>query len=482
MSEILRINRMKTIHTVIGVIIMFGFPFLPPIKPITPLGMQIAGIFLGLIYLWSVVDTIWPSIIGVLALGMTSYSNVAAVLLNAFGNTVSIQLLFIMILFGGIQHSGVTTYISRWFLTRKVINGRPFMFSFVFIYTAFILSSLTNVTPALLLMWAILYEVLNSVGYKKGDKYTSVMVIGTFIGSIAGQSVKPFTGAPLLIVGAFEKVTKSKLDYLPYMLFTIIMSTVIIVIFALVIKFVFKPDVSKIANINVNQFDKDKLPKMNFQQKVLFTTLFGIIAAFLIPSILPKSFYLVKILDKLGPHGIVLGFLTLLLVIRSDGKPIIDYKAISSKYVSWDVWFLVCAAMVISSALTADSTGIKPFLTSALSPLLGGSSMVFIIAIIVFSLIITQFANNGVMGVVLMPVIYPFALQHGLNIAEIATIMIFCLHLAIMTPAASPFACIMFGNTDWVTPNEVRKYSVYFLAIAFIITLVFAMPLVRLLF
>ena len=47
------------------------------------------------------------------------------------------------------------------------------MFSFIFIYATYVLAALSaNILPALLFMWAILYSVLEDVGYKKGDSYT----------------------------------------------------------------------------------------------------------------------------------------------------------------------------------------------------------------------------------------------------------------------------------------------------------------------
>ena len=39
------------VHSVIGLILMFGIPLIPPIEPITHIGMQIGGIFIGLVYL-----------------------------------------------------------------------------------------------------------------------------------------------------------------------------------------------------------------------------------------------------------------------------------------------------------------------------------------------------------------------------------------------------------------------------------------------
>ena len=49
----------KTIATIIGVLLMFGCQFLPPVFGLTPLGMQVAGIFIGTILLWTS-GCFWP--------------------------------------------------------------------------------------------------------------------------------------------------------------------------------------------------------------------------------------------------------------------------------------------------------------------------------------------------------------------------------------------------------------------------------------
>ncbi|MDO7786610.1 SLC13 family permease [Desulforamulus aquiferis] len=477
-------NTLYYIHCVIGLLFMFGFGSLAPFEPITPVGMQVLGVFIGLIYLWSFVSILWPSLLGIVALSITEYASLKEVLMSSFGDTVPVLVLFAMILFGAIQHAGVTQYISRWFLTRKMINGRPVIFSFIFIYTAYVLAALSaNILPALLLMWSILYNVLKDVGYKKGDKYTAIMVVGTMFGAISGQAAKPFTGSALMIVGSFEKVTKTQLDYLPYMVFGFVMCSLGIVIYSLLIKFVFRPDMSKIANINTERFEQDKLPPMTLQQKILFGCLFGYLILILLPSILPKTIGVIAFIDKIGPVGVVLFFIVGLCSIKVDNKPVIDFKEIIGRYVTWDVYFLVCMAMVISGALTGEGTGIKEFTIQALNPLLGDRSpIVFATILLLFSMTITNIANNGVMGVLLMPIIYTFASQNGANPVAITTAVIFALHMAILTPAASPYAAILIGNKEWVDPKDVLKYGGIIVISSFFLYLLIGMPLANLIY
>jgi sodium-dependent dicarboxylate transporter 2/3/5 len=183
----------------------------------------------------------------------------------------------------------------------------------------------------------------------------------------------------------------------------------------------------------------------------------------------------------MGPWGVVIAFVALLSLIKIEGKPVIDFKDIAARSVVWDVYFLVCMAMVISDALTEESTGIKPFLTYSLNPLLGGQTpAVFTAIAVLFCMVITQFANNAVMGVLLMPIVFAFCQQNGTNPAAAATAMTFALHVAIMTPAASPYAAILYGNKDWVDGKEIFKYGGIIAACSALLYILVGTPLANL--
>lgn len=70
------------IHIVITLVIMIGFGFLPAPAPITPFGMQMLGIFFGMVYGWSTVDQIWPSLLGLVLLAICDYNTIDDVLIE----------------------------------------------------------------------------------------------------------------------------------------------------------------------------------------------------------------------------------------------------------------------------------------------------------------------------------------------------------------------------------------------------------------
>ncbi len=419
------------------------------------------------------------SLLGIIALGLSDYAPMRQVLLNAFGDVVPVLVFFAMVLFGAIQHHQVTNYISRWFLTRKMINGRPLVFSFIFLFTTYVLAALSaNILPALLFMWAILYGVLEDVGYKKGEGYTKTMIIGTMFAAISGQAAKPFTGSASMLAGAYEKASGVGLDYLRYMSFGFIMSTISLLVFTLLIKYLFRPDMSKIAGITIERFQRDKLPPMDLRQKILFVSLFGYLILILLPSILPASFPGIALLSKMGAWGIVIAFVTALCFIKIKGQPVIDFKEIAGNYVIWDVYFLICMAMVISAALTDPATGIADFFSQIMSPVFGGKSpFVFIALTVLVAVVIGQFAQNAVIGVLLMPIVYGFSLKNGADPEVTATVLAFALHISILTPGCSPYAAILYSNRQWVDSAEIIRYGLVIAAMTIVLYIVLGYPL-----
>ena len=78
------------IHSAIGVAIMVLFRFLPLQLPeVTPIGMQVLGIFIGTLYLWTFADPLWGSLMAIAMLGFSDYMPMAGIIKEAFGSPVT---------------------------------------------------------------------------------------------------------------------------------------------------------------------------------------------------------------------------------------------------------------------------------------------------------------------------------------------------------------------------------------------------------
>lgn len=476
-------NMKYWIHTVIGLALMFGIPLIPPIEPITETGMQIGGIFIGAIYLWSMVETFWPSLLAIIALGFTDYADMYT-MFTAFSGYLPLLMLFCMIFFGAIGDCGLTHYIGRWFLTRRIINGRPSVFNFMILAANFVVSAFIDPLMALLVLWPTLYIILEEVGYKKEDSYYRIMIVATFLAVTLGQCTLPFFGGQLVILGAFEAASGVPTNYGLYIFFNILTSLLIFAVVTLLIKFVLRPDMSKMANVSIEQINKNPLPPMNLQQKIYIVAALAFLFFAIAPSILPAEWPLVAFINRLNLVGFTFLAIAVLALIRVDGKPVMDAGRITKEYVIWDLYLLVVVAVFFSGCLMADETGIKPWLVNMLTPLFGShGQMFFIVFLTVIGVIVTNVANNAITGAILMQIIVAMAPTMGIdNPVPLAMMITMAMFLAMLTPAASPYAAVLHANKEKISTGDIMKYGSIFIAVSVVVYIVIGLPLANLMF
>ena len=116
------------LNVAVVLFLMFGFGHLPPIAGISELGMKGIGIFLGMIWGWALCGLAWPSLLGVIAVGMSGYMNVTEALQTMFSDSTTLQVMFVFALIAFLQKSGFAAYLARWFVSRKIAVGRPWIY------------------------------------------------------------------------------------------------------------------------------------------------------------------------------------------------------------------------------------------------------------------------------------------------------------------------------------------------------------------
>ena len=487
-----KINKSIAIHSAIGLAFMLLFPLLPPIGPITEVGMTVAGVFIGMVYLWSTVDSIWPSALGLLIIALsgylgseiTGYAAVKNVFLNAYGTDTVLLIVLGLVLFGGVEYVGCTKYFAHFFLTRKIINGRPYVFYIMVFLCSFLLSGLTNPLAPLLILWPIMVDAFEEFGIKKGETPFYAGIFGIYLAATLGQPMFPFKGAALVVVSAYEKLSGNVVSYPSYIAYNIIMSMILLACYLLLLKFVFRMDVSAMKNVSIEKFTKEKLPPMTFSQKCFMIMIVCYVTLLLLPSFLPKTLALTKWLNSAGTLGITILCVVVLMILQDEEKPVLPYGLVAKKSFNWGIFFMVGAAVYGANAVSNKITGITTFLLEVLQPLLGEKPVfVFIFLLLAFALITTNFANNAGMAVVLLPVVMAFADQYPtvdtVVICMSITMMVF---VAVLTPAASPYCGMMHAKTDCISLKEIFKLGVPMCIIAVLVYTFIGFPIANILF
>ena len=169
-------NRMYYVHIVIFLMILFGVGFLPPFAQITPMGMRVLGVFLGVIYGWCFIALDWPSLIALVALAIVGYDSGTNLLLSGWSFSVIPQIVLCFLLAEAISQTQLTDYIANKLLQCKLFQGKPYaLFTGILLGTV-ILNLSGSAYAAIFVMWAIVRNIAEKAGYEKRNIFSTVLV------------------------------------------------------------------------------------------------------------------------------------------------------------------------------------------------------------------------------------------------------------------------------------------------------------------
>ncbi len=432
---------------------MFSVRLLPPVPPLTPQGMALIGIFLGVLYGWIFIEIIWPSLAGMLALVLIGGLSPEVMLAQSFGSSTVVMMFFIFVFCAAINHYGVSKQLSLWIITRKFIIGRPWLFTCMFLLSVMLLGGLTSASPATLIGWSILYGICDVCGYKKGDDYPKMMVFGVVYAALVGMSLIPFKQLALTIMGTYEAISGSSIDYAGYMVTALVICLVCSLLFLLFARFVVRPDVGRLASLRA-----EALGCVSFSgsQKIVLGFLLALVMLLLIPAFLPEDLPPVGLLRRIGNTGVCMLVIAVMCALRSNGRPFLPFRAMTGG-VAWGIIFILALVQPLSGAMAAPESGITPFFLSVLQPVFGSSSPMFFAACMgLLALCLCQFINNGAVGAALMPVIFSYCSGNGTNPVPAVILVVMSVHLAFLTPAATSAAALLHGN-EWTSSRNIWK-------------------------
>lgn len=219
---------------------------------------------------------------------------------------------------------------------------------------------------------------------------------------------------------------------------------------------------------------------MTIRHKVLAGSFVLLILCLLLPSWLPNAPGMAFL--NANSLGLAVLFVAIFSGLIISGEPVLNFTKVMQNHVAWPTFFLCTSAILIGSVLTAENTGISACLNVVLTPLFSGMNTVtFVIVLMVLMMILTNLCNSLVIGMIMQPVILSFCTTNGVNAAPIVTLSIFfVLSCAMETPAASPFAAMLFGNKDWLDSKDVYKYCGLLILMELVLVLVVGIPLTNL--
>lgn len=448
MSTVHKKVNFSILNYILVLFFMFGFRFLPPFGGLNEISMQVIGVFVGVIYGWITLSIGWPSILGLVAFGLTDYVSMSDLLVSAFASQTVVMIMGLLLLAAFIQQAGLTTIIVDFLLSRKSAKGRPYVVLFYFLLAGFVAAILSQPLAVLVIFLELFLEIMKKTDIKPHSRAVPTFFVGSAFAIVIGDISLPFKGCAILGIGAYSSITGENLDFLRYTLFMMPMCLLTIVAYVLFCKFILRINLSGLEDY---VHDTSKSATITLRQKVSLVGVILAMAMLLVPSILPASWAITPIITGLGLGGLTLFLVAVLMMIKVEGKPLMDLGEIASQY-PWNVYFVIVVLLPLADALSSDAVGLKQLLSAGATSLLSGlPGVLTIFLVVLISAVVTNFANNMVVCSVFVTIICFMGDALPFSTAVMSCLVILATNLSMFFPAANPMNAIIFSQKNIVT-------------------------------
>ena len=472
--------KQRYVHFVIMFLITGIICLCPSFGQITPYGMRVLGVFIGVLYGWIFIDLIWPSIFGFVALGLTGVSTVTAALSSGFGNQQLLMILVTIVFAGALDESGLNDFISTWLLKKKIFRKNPWTLIAGILLIAYILGIFGAAMAAVFLLWAVVIRIAELCGFSKKDPLISFCIVTITITAFGGSLVMPFHGGALIYEGFFTQATGVTIAYVPFIIYGFVITALISIILFLTGKYLLRLDAQKFA-LPEEMLQELEQKQATKQQRISFIILLAFIAALLLPELLPGVPGM-ALLSKLGLVGTACIAILAMNFITVEEQPLIDLSRTFTKHVQWPLLLLLAVTFPLADAMKSADSGIMTTVSQFLAPLVAGMGVTaFMIVSMVLLGLITQVTHNIVLGAMFIPFLCPLCAQMGGNQITLWFMIYIILNAAYVTPAGSMQSAMVHGHE-----HMEKKYAYLFGIVNLVVTcLVLALvgiPLGNLLF
>ncbi len=471
-------NNIMYLHYAVVLFFCFGFKYLPQIGALTPLGMSIVGTFIGCIYGWSLINMLWPSLVGLLALGLTLGMDTLTA--QAFGNQTVLVLIFMSVVIAVTTETGAMDWLVGKLLGAKFTQGKPWLTIWFLLLVAYIMGNFNSVIMALV-MCAVLNSVFKQLGVEPYSKLPVLMFLGLAFCLMLGQVTFPFLGVGLVLVSAYSAMFQTALDFAQYIMFALPIGLLMTVVYVLIMRFIMRVDVTPFKKFDASMTKRDGDGKINRDQKWALFFFFAYCVLVLLSNLRMLG-PVYQVCAKFGMYGLCTGTIIIMTFIKKeDGTPLMEFNKLA-KHMSWDIIVLTAYIMVLSNLMNSPDAGISASFQMLLKPMTQLSPYVFIVAILAFGCLVTNFANNLVLTILLMPMVVQFSAMVGMQPLGVICLLFFSCQMALGTPGGSPVTAIMFAQGDWVKPGPMMKTAFTILPMLFIAMIVLGLGWASVLF
>ncbi len=460
--------RKKDLWLVVGLAIMALGYILPDVGAMTRMGWKVLCMLIGVIVMISGHgNMLMAAYIACGNLAISGYMTGTEAMNKLLGSSNIVQMFFMIAFCFIVQKTGATDVLGKKIMSIKAVQGKPVLFSAVFLLACGVCAIFVGCTTAVPIYYAIWEGTRNAMGIKAEDKLNKLMLTGVCVSMCIGATMIPFKGLFAVLIAFFESIVASygyKFDYTLHMALVGVVLVIWCFLHALTIKYVFKADLAPIKTFDISTMEgmRPEDRKFTNRQLVVGGVFLLALAYSVAPTFMPDGDFTTA-WKNISLSVVCMVGMAILAIFRcpEDNKPYADLSEALTKGVSWGPYMVAFVLMLISGALTDDTLGIAATMRTALGFMNSINWMAFCFIDLFLTHIITNFFSNSgtfmLMSAVLAPLAIDFSLAHGVNISPLLTGMIILDLAAFWTVSGQPAAAWLFEregmSAGWVLKN-----------------------------
>jgi len=470
----------------IGLTILLG---LAPNNGLTREGVMLLAIVAPTIYMWLFVNTHWVSLLFLALLVITGIMSPNQVWAGSLGHFSIMLVLTFSIISECLRENGVIEKMANWFITRKFVQGRPYAFIGMYFASNLIIGIFMQNLALAVIFVALTIQICQRLGIKKGDSLYTCLMLGTFWGNVVLSISSPIAKSlPNILIGLVYANFGIQITYAQWLMVGMPFKVGMFVIIMLCIR-IANPNTDALRNLDVLKIQQHEQP-LSISGRVALCAMVGLILFILLPEIflmfnlfIGISTYLVQ-LGVIVPAIITLVALSIIRVKdREKGEwvPVMEFAQVAKK-IPINLLLFVSVVVIMGIPLSAEETGIIPWMQHLLSPLTGGlSPFLLLSSLLIIAVIITNFISTTVVITVFVSLGVAIFSNHSvvsyaINPVMYSVLVAFAAGITALTPAATITAPIFYGPNH-IKVKEVMRINLLFITLASVV--LFAMiPLV----
>ena len=465
---------------ILGLLCMFLGKVLPPMGGLTSAGMQVLGIFAGVLVMWLTIAIHCPSLLGIAMLATVPGLNLNKLLAVSVGNSTFSFLLFTFMCTYALSKTPFVKRCAIRFICSRIARKGSWWFLISYCASVLIIGMFMSPVVLFVIYLPILDAICEELQLQNKDSLTNSMVLGQLICAEMSCGMTPIAHVfPIMALGFYSAATGKTIAYGDYMMFAVPVGLICFGALMLIFRFVLKPNMSKIANLDFDALEKT-VPPMEKYEKIVLSICALVVIMWIVPGFLKSSCPgIYQFFKNQGTAFPPLVGASLLCLLTLGGKPLLDFKEAVSKGVDWSSIIMAAGTLALGAAMTNKTVGITEWITQTIAPLLQSASAAsLVLFLIAWASIQTNVSSNMVTVTVVTAIAIPLcnATNGAVNTAVVCALIGMIASYAYATPPAHPAVALAIGS-EKTTTGQVLKLGIAMMIVAVAVTVAVGYPL-----